>query len=547
MLSAEHPGRRTVSGRRLGGRDKWLFGLAILIALLMASGFSLAEARTIAVNDAAVVNLRATLLTSNVNAYARTVEGMAASVQRWVKVDLPQDDLRFLRNYPDHKIYALSGVAADGGQTSRIGTLTGIGDARSLTPALRREITAALNLDGQFEAHLSRDSEAVWVYYTSSSNFMYLAPKVPVADFQMSADLYENAFWAAAIPSVNPRHETVVTDLYEDGAGKGLMITVSHPVMDGERLLGVASADIGISTLRTMLGAGEAAGTSQLVGRDGNLIARIGPLHPGEHVATELAGLPEGIHRIGTTWWTVHPLLDGRVVLLHQLDLRTLVERAVRSTAHVWGLMGALVGAFYLMLLLRRTLASVTVITRTDPLTGVLNRRGFVEDVEPTSRLAERTALQQSLALIDLDHFKQINDRFGHHEGDRVLAEVAAVMVASIRVSDRLCRWGGEEFAIMLPGTDLDGAILLLDRLRQKVTASVELSDGTPVTFSAGVVNAPGSVELDRVIGAADQLLYEAKQAGRDRVHGKQVYFEPRPTSTAREALSGGESGPPAS
>ncbi|MBK6870409.1 MAG: diguanylate cyclase [Kineosporiaceae bacterium] len=542
MLSADHPGRRTMSGRRLGGRDKVLFGLVGLIALLMAGSFTLAEARAIEVNDAAVVNLRATLLTSNVNAYARTVEGMAASVQRWTESQLPQDDLRFLRNYPEHKVYALSGVAADGGQESRIGTLTGIGDARSLTPALRREITAALNLDGQFEAHLSRDSEAVWVYYTSASNFMYLAPKVPVADFQMNADQYDNAFWTEAIPSANPRHDTVVTDLYEDGAGKGLMITVSHPVMDGERLLGVASADIGISTLRTMLGAGEAAGTSQLVGRNGNLIARIGPLHPGEHVGPELASLSEGVHRIGSRWWTVHPLLDGRVVLLHELELSTLVERALRSTAHVWGLMVALVGTFYLMLLLRRTLASVTVITRTDPLTGVLNRRGFVEDVEPTSHLADRTSLQQSLALIDLDHFKQINDRFGHHEGDRVLAAVAAVMVDSIRTSDRLCRWGGEEFAIMLPGTDLDGAVLLLDRLRQKVTASVELSDGTPVTFSAGVVNAPGGVELDRVIGAADQLLYEAKQAGRDRVHGKQVHFEVRPTSaTPSEALPGGE------
>lgn len=151
----------------------------------------------------------------------------------------------------------------------------------------------------------------------------------------------------------------------------------------------------------------------------------------------------------------------------------------------------------------------------TDILTGLRNRRGFLDAIAPMLR-ADRPSV---MAMIDLDHFKAINDRSGHDEGDRVLRAFARRLQDSVRRCDIAARWGGEEFAVLLPGIGIDAARDIVERLRQSLhQRGIGRQSGEPVTFSCGLAVATDYAALGTAIRDADAALYEAKRAGRDRV-----------------------------
>jgi diguanylate cyclase (GGDEF)-like protein len=156
-----------------------------------------------------------------------------------------------------------------------------------------------------------------------------------------------------------------------------------------------------------------------------------------------------------------------------------------------------------------------------DPLTGIWNARAFNETSEQVIREALRYGTPFSVLFIDLDHFKSVNDRYGHEAGDMVLKEVAACLATNSRESDLLGRIGGEEFLMLLPRTDLAGAISLAEKLRQGVE-TLTLSFGKtriPVTVSIGVArNQPDHRSIADIKRQADQAMYLAKQGGRNRV-----------------------------
>lgn len=121
------------------------------------------------------------------------------------------------------------------------------------------------------------------------------------------------------------------------------------------------------------------------------------------------------------------------------------------------------------------------------------------------------------MALLDIDHFKRVNDDHGHTVGDRVLQQFAEVLSRQLRVSDILVRWGGEEFLLILPGIDVDGARQALERLRHSLSLEYLSPRGLQVTFSAGIINARGMNSND-LVESVDQKLYQAKGRGRDRI-----------------------------
>lgn len=155
----------------------------------------------------------------------------------------------------------------------------------------------------------------------------------------------------------------------------------------------------------------------------------------------------------------------------------------------------------------------------TDGLTGVANRRAFDEVLDRELARADRAASQVSLLLLDLDHFKALNDRFGHAVGDEVLARVARELSITLRPSDTFARYGGEEFAVILPDTSSPAAGEIAERLRLAMRA-VTAPDGHQVTISIGsaTVDPIQGLDADLLIRTADRALYRAKEAGRDRV-----------------------------
>jgi diguanylate cyclase (GGDEF)-like protein len=155
-----------------------------------------------------------------------------------------------------------------------------------------------------------------------------------------------------------------------------------------------------------------------------------------------------------------------------------------------------------------------------DDLTGSFNRRCIMRFLDDEVARAHRTTVPFSIALIDLDWFKRINDTFGHPIGDEVLRTFAITVFANIRGVDRFGRYGGEEFLLVLPDTPDDVALRLLDRLRQ-IIASLDwsaFSPGMRVTISAGVATLRPDETPDALLARADSALYQAKARGRNHI-----------------------------
>jgi diguanylate cyclase (GGDEF)-like protein len=159
---------------------------------------------------------------------------------------------------------------------------------------------------------------------------------------------------------------------------------------------------------------------------------------------------------------------------------------------------------------------------RTDDLTGLANRRETNQVLEVEVARSLRYGHRLSCLLLDIDHFKQVNDRFGHVVGDQVLVEVASRLGAAVRREDVVGRWGGEEFFVILPHTDSFGARRVAEKLRQTIADTPVWIDGTSlrVTISIGLaeLGALDPKRADILLQAADQALYEAKARGRNRV-----------------------------
>ena len=166
--------------------------------------------------------------------------------------------------------------------------------------------------------------------------------------------------------------------------------------------------------------------------------------------------------------------------------------------------------------------ARLEVLAHTDPLTQVLNRRALTVRLSSEMDRARRYASVVTLLMIDLDHFKNINDTLGHLVGDDALRELAALLAESIRSVDVVARYGGEEFVIVLPETGLQGAVKFAERTRERIekTPFVDVHGGVHITASIGVASFPGNeVEtVDDLFARADEALYRAKAEGRNKV-----------------------------
>jgi diguanylate cyclase (GGDEF)-like protein len=221
------------------------------------------------------------------------------------------------------------------------------------------------------------------------------------------------------------------------------------------------------------------------------------------------------------------PVLHGLVLMLPILLGDLLYGTDEKFGSSIWVTMFSVelvlyaVGTVFVifMLVSERTVTAHKTAASMDPLTGMLNRRGFSE---ACARLIEREAnagRPATVLIFDIDHFKGINDRFGHPAGDELLKLFAAIVLSTLRISDLSGRIGGEEFAALLP-CPLEEGVLAAERVREAFEASGIVSEQGPVdtTVSIGVAGGPAGTELEVLLAAADTALYQAKRSGRNRV-----------------------------
>jgi len=160
------------------------------------------------------------------------------------------------------------------------------------------------------------------------------------------------------------------------------------------------------------------------------------------------------------------------------------------------------------------------IIATTDSLTKLLNRREMIRRIEYERTCFERNKRPFSIIMADIDFFKQINDTYGHNYGDYILSAIADILKSSARKQDSIARWGGEEFLMLLPGTDAKGAAVLAEKLRGKIESTTFMYENicTNVTMTFGINEYAEEQNLDALIYKADSALYEGKQSGRNRV-----------------------------
>ena len=169
---------------------------------------------------------------------------------------------------------------------------------------------------------------------------------------------------------------------------------------------------------------------------------------------------------------------------------------------------------------LNNAIEQLNIAVMTDPLTGLHNRRYMTQAIEQEKLRFKRTQRPFTLVISDIDHFKGVNDNYGHECGDEVLKQVSRTLRGLLRDQDHIARWGGEEFLMMLPETNLKGASAVADRIRLAVAETdTRCSDHeVKVTMTFGVAEFRNIVSVDEIIRNADSALYDGKEAGRNRV-----------------------------
>jgi len=232
-----------------------------------------------------------------------------------------------------------------------------------------------------------------------------------------------------------------------------------------------------------------------------------------------LYGVPRTVEEPGSV--AIVPLVkDSRTLgalVLEAAEVRGLTQEDARPLT----VLGAVVAG---SLELVWQFAEVDKRSRTDPLTGLWNRHHFGEQLQRCLNEADRFGHQVSLVLVDIDHFKRVNDTWGHEAGDAVLKQLARILHDGVRSVDICVRYGGEEIAMLLAQTDSEHAVEVAERLRSRIAAQPFRHGGAeiPVTASFGVATYPETVKVrDQLFPASDKALYIAKHEGRNRVRAK--------------------------
>jgi len=317
-------------------------------------------------------------------------------------------------------------------------------------------------------------------------------------------------------------------------AGAMLMLaalaTLPHPETDVAGMLATAGVALGAALVVLLRHAHITPGAYPWIAALGTVLITVG-IH--------YRGTPTAAHALLYLWVILFSgYFLSRLTTLAQVGLAVggyalVVQTAARTPDHApeeWLLtFGALMVACVLIFALRRhvdlTVGGLADAARTDALTGLLNRRGFEEAFDLELERARRGGRKLSVMIGDLDHFKQVNDRFGHHEGDRSLARASDTLDREKRRIDTLARLGGEEFALIVPDTVDHRSFMLAERLRQ-ATREEFADDAVKVTISFGVASFPQhGTTRHELLGAADDALYAAKELGRDRtvIYSKEV------------------------
>ena len=420
------------------------------------------------------------------------------------------------------------------------GNLTGKGNIPE-SGIYKDEINLALHLNQDFNNIYNKIPEVTWLYYTSENDFINIYPWISSTNFKFHDSLQKEKFYTYVTPENNPLRKSVWTHVYLDHAGKGLMVTLSSPIYCNDTFMGAVSLDFTNKKLSETI---ESPYEIYIIDDTNAVIATsidisfkdVIILDSLSNISSDYINNMENINNnslkllgnyyvykitfINAPWkmylrvpvWSVigkSILYTLPILIICLLLFFTLLEAEKRKTTEI-----QLKDSLKELTSYQKLLENAA---KYDFLTSTVNRRGLIDIFNENIK----TNTKVLFIMGDIDYFKQFNDRFGHTAGDKILKEITNVMQRNIRKNEVVCRWGGEEFIIMLIDRTYDEAMLIAEKIRKEIESTIipwENSIKLKATMSFGVTEYNHEENLNESISRADMALYIAKNNGRNQV-----------------------------
>jgi len=442
----------------------------------------------------------------------------------------PHPLIASFKNFPAINTYGLQGDETFAGKPLKA-NLTGAGSLADVDAEEWSEINAVLglNLSAPIAA---KGQQFLWSYYTSQKGFILLSPSVPTEQFHFAEYIYSKPFWKIATPEQNPTKETVVSDLYDDAAGAGLMISISTPVYYRDTFKGAVSLDVGLEYLNNVLHADLLVleNNISLISDKGKVVANKA-FKDLDDIGFELNDqvLNYQLVQFSGGYYILSNQVKGKFYIAYQLSDEQLQNLVVENIYGRLVIVSMFVIILWLLVKLFDMLCKTRKLADLDGLSKLYNRMCLERLSNDAIEAAIKNDQPISVIMIDIDFFKQLNDEHGHHAGDQGIINVASVIKRNVRKVDIVGRYGGEEFLITVPNTNLETATYLAERIRTEIERSIFYGD-TKVTVSIGVAEckAFNLNSFQELCKKADLALYQAKENGRNKCvvysHEMEIY-----------------------
>ncbi|HBL84906.1 MAG: hypothetical protein A2Y17_06710 [Clostridiales bacterium GWF2_38_85] len=430
---------------------------------------------------------------------------------------------------------------------SNYGNITGIGKIPE-NGIEKDEINLALNISEQFSSIYKKLPDVAWIYYTSSNNFILLYPWVSSSDFAFDESLLKEVFYTIATPENNQLREALWTPVYMDHAGKGLMVTLSKPIYNNDVFVGVISIDLTNDKLSEMIKSEYEIyiidDTDSVIANSRNLInADNVPkfnevLKTSVNKAEDIKSIKNNEIEIIDGYYTYSIVFnDAPWRLFIRISMLSITLKSFIYTLPLMFICILLLLTFFQIerrkrveIDLKNSLEELTSYQKLlekaakyDFLTSTVNRRGLMDIFNDEVLKNIKNTSPICFIMGDIDHFKRFNDTYGHYAGDKVLVEITKIMQSCIKNDEVVCRWGGEEFIIMLIKRDYNTALQVAEHIRLEIENMIipwENSIELKATMTFGVIEFNQKETFESNISILDSALYFGKNSGRNKVVG---------------------------
>jgi len=466
-----------------------------------------------------------------INAYIQSVTQLVDNLILYGEIYFSHDnknDSKFysmLKYNPKTNTYNLNAVQ-NTPYEKLVGNLNGIGPIPS-EGIYRDEISLVLECNEFFRDYRLKFQNIDWIYYISENNFICAYPWAPLTSVAYSEKLKLRDAYKLATPINNPNRDRVWTPVHLDASGKETLVTLSKPLYHENQFMGVVSVNITNKFLRDSIKSNnmfylfDDSGTILITNQKSDktdLLTMNDSLNISDYNVKALINIDKDSVRQFESYYVY-------VIRCQNAPWTMVVMTPIWKVflkASLYTLPLILIGVFMVLALYeiaRRKEAENELVNQAtkDSLTGTYNRRYFMNALNKEVASALELGQELSLIMLDIDFFKKINDNLGHAKGDEILISISSILKSSIRSSDILSRWGGEEFIALLPSTEDKYAYQIAERIRKAIS---KYDFGIPwsVTCSFGVATLTKNLTIGELINNADKALYEAKNSGRNKV-----------------------------